>query len=97
MPDPTLELQLLWRGVVGRLRVREGEVQAETNYGRADLVAVPMAQVERWFSAPAEIDACTIVFVTPDDSYSVLLDRRDEPMALVALRRTLGEPQPDAV
>lgn len=95
MPDPSLELQLIWRGTVGHLRVRDGIVSAETNYGQNGLVEVPMDRVQRWYVAPAEVDAFTVVFVAPEGSYRVLLDGRDEAVAVYALSRVLGEPTAD--
>jgi hypothetical protein len=94
MPDPSLDLQLTWRGAVGRVRVWSDHVAAETSYERDELVRVPMDRVRGWRIEPCDFDAICVEFVTPDDTFRVLLDTADEPVVDVALRRTLGAPLP---
>ena len=98
MPDtsasPTLDLQLTWRGTFGRVRVFDDRVTAETSYDRDGLTAVPMDEVEGWRVGPCDFDAVCVEFVTPDETYRVLLDTSDERLAELALRRVLGTPLP---
>lgn len=98
MPDrsasPTLDLQLTWRGSVGRVRVFPDRVHAETSYERDALTAVPMESVTAWRIEPCDFDAVCVEFMTADDTYRVLLDTSDEQVAALALRRVLGAPTP---
>ncbi|SDQ74478.1 hypothetical protein SAMN02800687_2653 [Curtobacterium sp. UNCCL20] len=98
MPDPsvspTLDLQLTWRGTFGRVRVFDDRVHAETNFERDGLTPVPMDAVRGWRIEPCDFDAVCVEFVTPDDTYRVLLDTSDEKLAGMALRRVLGSPLP---
>ncbi|WP_123656181.1 MULTISPECIES: hypothetical protein [unclassified Curtobacterium] len=98
MPDlsasPTLDLQLTWRGSVGRVRVFPDRVHAETSYERDAVTAVPMDAVRGWRIEPCDFDAVCVEFLTPDDTYRVLLDTSDEQVAALALRRVLGAPTP---
>lgn len=98
MPDPsvspTLDLQLTWRGSYGRVRVFGDQVAAETSFERDALTTVPMEAVRGWRIEPCDFDAVCVEFVTPDDTFRVLLDTTDERVAAMALRRTLGTPLP---
>ena len=98
MPDPsvspTLDLQLTWRGTFGRVRVFDDRVHAETDFERDGLTPVPMDAVHGWRIEPCDFDAVCVEFVTPDDTYRVLLDTSDEKLAGMALRRVLGSPLP---
>lgn len=100
MPDPsvspTLDLQLTWRGTFGRVRVFHDRIVAETSYERDALVPVPMDTVRGWRIEPCDFDAVCLEFVTPDETYRVLLDTTDERVAGLALRRVLGQPLPPA-
>ncbi|MFZ6993653.1 hypothetical protein ACO0E1_17345 [Curtobacterium sp. RRHDQ66] len=100
MPDlsasPELDLQLTWRGAFGRVRVFRDRVHAETSYERDALTTVPMDAVQGWRIEPCDFDAVCVEFLTPDDTYRVLLDTSDEGVAALALRRTLGTPAPAA-
>ncbi|MGN8049726.1 hypothetical protein ACTJKO_08530 [Curtobacterium sp. 22159] len=98
MPDPSvapiLDLQLTWRGTFGRVRVFGDRVDAETSFERDGLTSVPMEHVQGWRIEPCDFDAVCVEFVTPDDTYRVLLDTSDEKLAALALRRALGSPLP---
>ncbi len=98
MPDPsvspTLDLQLTWRGSVGRVRFYDDTVRAETSYERDALTQVPMDQVRGWRLEPCDFDAVCLEFVTADTTYRVLLGTSDEQVASMALHRTLGAPIP---
>ncbi|WP_267423725.1 MULTISPECIES: hypothetical protein [unclassified Curtobacterium] len=98
MPDlsasPTLDLQLSWRGTFGRVRVFPDRVHAETSYERDGLTAVPMEHVQGWRIEPCDFDAVCVEFMTPEDTYRVLLDTSDRGVAALALQRVLGEPAP---
>ena len=100
MPDPsaapTLDLQLTWRGTFGRVRVFSDRVSAETSFERDDLTQVPMDVVRGWRIEECDFDAVCVEFVTPDDTFRVLLDTSDERVAGLALRRVLGPPLPPA-
>ncbi|SFF67769.1 hypothetical protein [Curtobacterium sp. YR515] len=100
MPDPsvspTLDLQLTWRGTFGRVRVFDDRVAAETSYERDALTPVPMETVRGWRIEPCDFDAVCVEFVTPGETYRVLLDTTDEQVAGLALRRALGAPLPSA-
>lgn len=100
VPDPsappTLDLQLTWRGTFGRVRVFDDRVTAETSYDRDGLTAVPMDAVRGWRLGPCDVDAVCVEFVTPEETYRVLLDTSDEKLAELALRRVLGAPVPPA-
>lgn len=99
MPDPSLvpslDLQLTWRGVFGRVRVFDDRVAAETSFERSVRTTVPMAAVRGWRIEPCDFDAVCVEFVTDDDTYRVLLDTTDERVADHALRRVLGPPLAD--
>lgn len=71
-------------------------VHAETSYERDALTTVPMDAVQGWRIEPCDFDAVCVEFLTPDDTYRVLLDTSDEGVAALALRRTLGTPAPAA-
>jgi hypothetical protein len=94
--SPTLDLQLTWRGTFGRVRVFHDRVAAETSYERDALTAVPMDAVRGWRIEPCDFDAVCVEFVTPGETYRVLLDTTDEQVAGLALRRALGAPLPSA-
>ena len=91
---PTLDLQLTWRGAFGRVRVFADRVHAETSYERDALQPVPMDTVRGWRIEPCDFDAVCVEFLTPDDTWRVLLDTSDEQVAALALRRVLGQPVP---
>ncbi|MCA5924125.1 hypothetical protein [Curtobacterium oceanosedimentum] len=97
MPDssvsPTLDLQLSWRGAYGRLRAFPGRLEAETDYQRPARTAVPMDEVQAWRLGPCDEDAVCVEFVTPQETYRVLLDTPDECVAELAVRKVLGPPQ----
>ncbi|GGL08768.1 hypothetical protein JOE58_001273 [Curtobacterium luteum] len=99
MPDPSLvpslDLQLTWRGVFGRVRVFDDRVTAETSFERPVRTTVPMTSVRGWRIEPCDFDAVCLEFVTDDDTYRVLLDTSDESIADHALRRVLGPPLAD--
>lgn len=92
--SPTLDLQLTWRGTFGRVRVFSDRVAAETDFERDARTQVPMDSVHGWRIEPCDFDAVCVEFVTPEDTYRVLLDTSDERVAGVALRRVLGNPLP---
>ncbi|GAA3337407.1 hypothetical protein GCM10017714_04300 [Curtobacterium pusillum] len=92
--SPTLDLQLIWRGTFGRVRVYEDRVVAETSFERDALTEVPMHAVHGWRIEPCDFDAVCVEFVTADETYRVLLDTSDERVAGLALRRVLGAPLP---
>jgi hypothetical protein len=98
VPDPSLDLQLTWRGSFGRLRVFPDRVEAETSFERDELLRVPMDTVVGWRIEPCDFDAVCVEFVTEEESevYRVLLDTSDESVAALALRRVLGAPVPAA-
>ena len=89
-----LDLQLTWRGTFGRVRVFDDHVSAETSFERDGLTQVPMDTVHGWRIQPCNFDAVCVEFVTPDDTYRVLLDTSDEKVAGLALRRVFGAPLP---
>jgi len=92
--SPTLDLQLTWRRTFGRVRVWDDRVTAETNYERDGRTEVPMDRVRGWRIEPCDFDAVCVEFVTPDETFRVLLDTADEQVAQLALRRVLGAPLP---
>jgi hypothetical protein len=92
--SPTLDLQLTWRGTFGRVRVFDDRVTAETSYDQDGLTAVPMDAVRGWRIEPCDFDAVCVEFVTPEETFRVLLDTSDEKLADLALRRVLGAPLP---
>jgi hypothetical protein len=94
MPEPTLDLELQWRGTTGRLRVWPDRVHAETSFERDSLTVVPMSDVGGWRIEPCDFDAVCVEFETPDTTYRVLLDTQDESVAQLALQRVLGDPLP---
>lgn len=94
MPDPTLDLQLTWRGTFGRIRVFADHVQAETSFERSELTTVPMDTVRGWRMEPCDFDAVCVEFETPDETFRVLLDTSDEGVTHHALVRVLGDPLP---
>ncbi|MGN7190809.1 MULTISPECIES: hypothetical protein [unclassified Curtobacterium] len=98
MPDPsvspTLDLQLSWRATTGRLRFYDHTVHAETSFERDAPTQVPMDEVHGWRIEPCDFDAVCVEFVTARDTYRVLLDTRDEPVARLALERVLGASLP---
>lgn len=71
-------------------------VTAETSYDRDGLTAVPVEQATGWRIGPCDVEAVCVEFVTPDETYRVLLDTSDEHLADLALRRVLGPPLPQA-
>ena len=100
MPDPsvspTLDIQLTWRGTFGRIRVFEHGVRAETSFEQDGPTQVPMDRVTGWRVEECDFDAVCVEFVTPGETYRVLLDTTDEQVAGLALRRALGAPLPSA-
>jgi len=52
--------------------------------------------VRGWRIEECDFDAVCVEFVTPDDTFRVLLDTSDERVAGLALRRVLGPPLPPA-
>ncbi|MFZ7089006.1 hypothetical protein [Curtobacterium sp. RRHDQ10] len=94
MPDPTLDLQLTWRGTFGRVRVFTDSVLAETSFERPERTVVPMEQVTGWRIEPCDFDAVCVEFETSEDTYRVLLDTADEGVTHHALTRVLGAPLP---
>ncbi|KTR37870.1 MULTISPECIES: hypothetical protein [Curtobacterium] len=100
MPDPsvspTLDLRLTWRGTVGRIRVYDGTVRAETSFERDGLTSVPMERVSGWRIEPCDFDAVCVEFVCADETFRVLLDTGDEQVARLGLERALGAPLPPA-
>lgn len=93
-PAPTFDLQLTWRGTVGRIRVYDELVRAETSFERDALTQVPMDEVRGWRIEPCDFDAVCVEFVTASDTYRVLLDTSDERIAALVLGRALGDPLP---
>jgi hypothetical protein len=94
VPDPTLDLQLTWRGTFGRVRVYADHVAAETSFERDELTTVPMDAVRGWRIEPCDFDAVCVEFVTADETFRVLLDTPDEGVTHHALVRVLGDPLP---
>lgn len=91
--SPTLDLQLTWRGSVGRLRVYpDHHIEAETSYERDAVERVPMDAVTGWRLEPCDFDAVCVEFPVGDDVYRVLLDTTDAAVARMALQRALGDP-----
>ncbi len=100
MPDspvsPSLDLQLVWRGTFGRVRVFPDRIDAETDYERDARTRIPMDAVRGWRIEPCDFDAVCVEFVTEQETFRVLLDTADEKVAGLALRRALGTPLPPA-
>jgi hypothetical protein len=94
VPDPTLDLQLTWRGTFGRVRVYTDAVVAETSFERSERTVVPMDQVTGWRIEPCDFDAVCVEFETAEETFRVLLDTSDEGVTARALTRVLGEALP---